>query len=157
MTQTGLVSINGYLINMLQLDNHYSQMSSSDCYYRAKSKDPDWFYNQGNQDRLAKVKLKNTSYPWKVKIKSKIVHFKRKRRKFKRRREKIRTSCAGVITFESCGVASEHGDSAGYKKRRSRKAKSVDWGSEAWYKHQKNNQWSMFCVKNESQCKALNH
>ncbi len=154
MSDQGLVKIGQNIINVFEMDNYYSnQAMMMGCFFSDKTKD--YFYPSNN--RRVKVKLKNTSYPWKAKIKSKIVHYKKKRGKWRRRRADLRAQCSGVITLSDCTPAAEHGNVKNWKKRRSRKAKSVIWGSESWNKHQDNNQWGNLCVYNNWTCYTLNH
>lgn len=117
------------------LDGGIGVQTRDDC-FRIKWKSSYFQYDGGN--KRFKVKAAAYSYPWKKKIKSKVVNYKKKGSGWKRARTRIFVQVGGFVRDADCNFPLQDGAFKGPKRRKTLKTKSVFWMPVSWVKFKKN-------------------
>lgn len=116
--------------------NGGSGVQNRDDCFRIKWKSNYFPYDGGN--KRFKVKASAYSYPWKKKIKSKVVNYKKKGSGWKRARTRIFVQVGGFVRDADCNFPLQDGAFKGPKRRKTLKTKSVYWMPVSWVKFKKN-------------------
>ena len=157
LSPEGEVRINGTLVDMTDVSSlSVSCFPFSDgCRRWKKSVD---FEPYDNDTKRIKGKLVNVSYPWKIKIKGKIVHYKKRSGPgWKRSRAPLIVEVDGLFATSNCQRREPVGDANGPKRRKSLKAEHTTWLTETWSKHVCMAQFGYYEVYDQVVSRILQH
>lgn len=135
----GKVMVGDSIFDYLSLPEEEDLMRGASLDCRRYNRKVHWEYYPltGAQDKAFKLKAMFVSYPWKFKVKSKIVSFKRNNGKYRRWRTKLSVQVFGHARDSDCNFPLQVGASSSTKRRISRKAKHVFWDSPDWPRFKK--------------------
>lgn len=128
-----LLNVNGEVVIGKETINYLVEESTerATCFiYKRKA---DYFDNPWDNKHRIKLKAVAHSYPWKMKIKSKVVNYKKKNNgNWKRSRTRLYIAVSALVRDTDCNFPLRAGLTNGPKRRKSLKAKQVVWWPPAW-------------------------